>query len=166
VHRDHSERVQRLDNGAGRSLLLRYDRAHLVAVDYQVFEAGGWRTEQTLVSYCYDARQRLLAATNAVGDSERYDYDDQHVILQRQLSGGASFFWEWERSGKAARCVRHWASFAQMNTRYVWDDSGRVTVHYVDGTEETYVHDDSARLVRKVEADGGEHLKAYDARAG
>ncbi|EUB87800.1 RHS repeat protein [Pseudomonas sp. GM30] len=162
VSRDHQERVVRLDNGAGRSLLLRYDRAHLVAVDYQVFEADGWRTEQTLVSYCYDARQRLLAATNAVGDSERYDYDDQHVILQRQLTGGASFFWEWERSGKAARCVRHWASFAQMNTRYVWDDDGRVTVHYVDGTEETYVHDDSARLVRKVEADGGEHLKAYD----
>ncbi|MCO7630215.1 hypothetical protein NJC08_27745, partial [Pseudomonas fluorescens] len=75
----------------------------------------------------------LLAATNAVGDSERYDYDDQHVILQRQLTGGASFFWEWERSGKAARCVRHWASFAQMDTRYVWADDGSVAVHYVDG---------------------------------
>ncbi|WP_346833861.1 RHS repeat-associated core domain-containing protein [Pseudomonas koreensis] len=162
VHRDFSERVQRLDNGAGRSLLLRYDRAHLVAVDYQVLEADGWRTEQTLVSYCYDARQRLLAATNAVGDSERYDYDDQHVILQRQLTGGASFFWEWERSGKAARCVRHWASFAQMDTRYVWADDGSVAVHYVDGSEKTYVHDDSARLVRKVEADGAEHLKVYD----
>ncbi|HGM5553960.1 TPA: RHS repeat-associated core domain-containing protein [Pseudomonas putida] len=162
VHRDFSERVQRLDNGAGRSLLLRYDRAHLVAVDYQVLEADGWCTEQTLVSYCYDARQRLLAATNAVGDSERYDYDDQHVILQRQLTGGASFFWEWERSGKEARCVRHWASFAQMDTRYVWADDGSVAVHYVDGSEETYVHDDSARLVRKVEADGGEHLKVYD----
>ncbi|WP_025113388.1 RHS repeat-associated core domain-containing protein, partial [Pseudomonas sp. H1h] len=71
--------------------------------------------------------------------------------------------WEWERSGKAARCVRHWASFSQMDTRYVWADDGSVAVHYVDGTEEAYVHDDSARLVRKVEADGGEHLKAYDA---
>ncbi|MDR9866014.1 hypothetical protein, partial [Pseudomonas baetica] len=67
-----------------------------------------------------------------------------------------------ERAGKSARCVRHWASFSQMNTRYVWNDDGSVAVHYVDGTEETYVHDDRARLVRKVEADGGEHLKAYD----
>ncbi|MGG7674886.1 DUF6531 domain-containing protein, partial [Pseudomonas sp. WC2] len=163
VQRDRSDRVHRLDNGAGRSLLLRYDRAQLIAVDYQVFQRGEWATEQTLVSYCYDARQRLLAATNAVGDSERYDYDDANVILQRQLAGGASFFWEWERAGKAARCVRHWASFSQMNTRYVWGDDGRVTVHYVDGTEEVYVHDDQARLVRKVEADGGEQLKAYDA---
>ena len=165
ITRDRLDRVERLDNGAGRSLLLRYERAHLIAVDYQVWRDAAWRTEQTLVSYRFDARHRLIEASNAVGETERYDYDDQHVILQRQLAGGgASFFWEWERSGKAARCVRHWASFSQMDTRYVWDDAGRVTVHYVDGTEETYVHDDTARLVRQVAADGGEQLKAYDAQ--
>ncbi|MHB2241407.1 RHS repeat-associated core domain-containing protein [Pseudomonas monsensis] len=162
VSRDHQERIVRLDNGAGRSLLLRYERAHLIGVEYQIFREGDWHTEQPLVSYRYDAQQRLIEATNAAGDSERYDYDDQHVILQRQLTGGASFFWEWERSGKAARCVRHWASFSQVDTRYVWNDDGSVAVHYVDGTEETYVHDDRARLVRKVEANGGEQLKAYD----
>ncbi|WP_370695118.1 RHS repeat-associated core domain-containing protein [Pseudomonas sp. FP1762] len=163
LQRDRSDRIQRLDNGAGRALLLRYDRAQLVAIDYQVFVQGEWTTEQTLATYSFDARQRLLTATNAVGDSERYDYDDHHVILQRQLTGGASFFWEWQREGKAARCVRHWASFSQMNTRYVWnDDDASVTVHYVDGTEEVYVHDERARLVRQVAADGGEQLKAYD----
>jgi len=162
VQRDRSDRVQRLDNGAGRSLLLRYDRAQLLGVDYQVFRDGAWSNEQALVSYRYDAYQHLIEASNAVGDSERYHYDDAHVILQRQLAGGASFFWEWERSGKAARCVRHWASFSQMDTRYVWKDDGSVAVHYVDGTEETYVHDERARLVRKVSADGGEQLKAYD----
>jgi RHS repeat-associated protein len=139
----------------------------LIAVDYQRFDpalnlAEPWVSEQTLVSYRYDAPRRLIEATNAAGESERYDYDEAHVILQRQLAGGASFYWEWERSGISARCVRHWASFSQMDTRYVWGDAGSVAVHYVDGTEEVYVHDDRARLVRKVEADGGEHLKAYD----
>jgi RHS repeat-associated protein len=167
VHRDTSDRIKRLDNGAGRSLLLRYDRRHMVAVEYQRFQPAdtledAWRTEQTLVSYRYDARHRLIEATNAAGESERYDYDEQHVILQRQLAGGASFFWEWERSGKAARCIRHWASFSQMDTRYVWDDNGSVLVKNADGSEEIYEHDDRARLVRKVELDGGEHLKAYD----
>ncbi|PMX57871.1 type IV secretion protein Rhs, partial [Pseudomonas sp. FW305-60] len=135
--------------------------------DYQRFQPAdtledAWRTEQTLVAYRYDARHRLIEATNAAGESERYDYDDQHVILQRQLAGGASFFWEWERSGKAARCIRHWASFAQMDARYVWDDHGRVSVQNIDGSKEVYEHDDRARLVRKVGLDGGEHLKAYD----
>ncbi|WP_448093526.1 RHS repeat-associated core domain-containing protein [Pseudomonas lini] len=167
ITRDRQERIQRLDNGAGRALLLRYDRAHLIALDYQVFVPAqtldeAWHTEQTLVSYRYDECAQLIEASNAAGESERYDYDDQHVILQRQLAGGASFFWEWERSGKAARCIRHWASFAQMDTRYVWDDQGSVTVQNIDGSEEVYVHDGRARLVRKVELDGGEHLKAYD----
>ncbi|EJM18854.1 Rhs family protein, partial [Pseudomonas sp. GM18] len=167
ITRDRQERIQRLDNGAGRALLLRYDRAHLIAIDYQCFRpvqtlAETWHTERTLVSYHYDERDQLIEASNAAGESERYDYDDQHVILQRQLAGGASFFWEWERSGKAARCIRHWASFAQMDTRYVWDDQGSVTVLNIDGSEEVYVHDDRARLVRRVELDGGEQLKAYD----
>ncbi|MGF6225531.1 RHS repeat-associated protein [Pseudomonas frederiksbergensis] len=167
ITRDRQQRIQRLDNGAGRALLLRYERSHLIAVDYQVFVPAqtldeAWHTEQTLVSYRYDECAQLIEASNAAGESERYDYDDQHVILQRQLAGGASFFWEWERSGKAARCIRHWASFSQMDTRYVWDDQGSVTVQNLDGSEEVYVHDDRARLVRKVELDGGEHLKAYD----
>ncbi len=167
VQRDRCDRIQRLDNGADRALLLRYDVKHLVAVDYQVFqrgdcEANTWRTEQTLVSYRYDARRRLIEATNAAGESERYDYDERHVILQRQLAGGASFFWAWERSGKAARCIHHWASFSQMEARYAWDDKGCVTVNNADGSEEVYVHDNRARLVRQVGPDGGELHKAYD----
>ncbi|KDD69681.1 type IV secretion protein Rhs [Pseudomonas mandelii PD30] len=167
VQRDSSDRIKRLDNGAGRSLLLRYERRHLVAAEYQRFHPAdtledAWRTEHTLVAYRYDARHRLIEATNAAGESERYDYDDQHVILQRQLAGGASFYWEWERAGKAARCVRHWATFSQMDTRYVWDDNGSVLVKNADGSEKIYEHDDRARLVRKVELNGGEHLKAYD----
>ncbi|WP_082356769.1 RHS repeat-associated core domain-containing protein [Pseudomonas nunensis] len=167
ITRDREDRIQRLDNGAGRSLLLCYERRHLIAIQYQTFHpadslSDAWRTEQTLVSYRYNARHHLIEATNAAGESERYDYDDQHVILQRQLTGGASFFWEWEKSGKAARCVRHRASFSQMDTAYIWDDQGGVVVKNVDGSEETYVHDDKARLVRRVEPNGGEHRKAYD----
>ncbi|PWK42526.1 RHS repeat-associated core domain-containing protein [Pseudomonas sp. OV226] len=167
ITRDRQDRIQRLDNGAGRSLLLRYERRHIVAVEYQSFHPAdtaddAWRTEQTLISYRYDARQRLIEATNAAGESERYDYDDHHVILQRQLAGGAGFFWEWERSGKAARCIRHWATFSQMDTRYAWDDNGGVRVKSVDGSEEAYVHDDTARLVRRVEPEGAEYLKTYD----
>ncbi|UWF51035.1 RHS repeat protein [Pseudomonas sp. N3-W] len=167
ITHDRRERIKRVDNGAGRALLLRYDRAHLIAVDYQSFRPAptaveAWHTELTWVRYRYDERHRLIEATNAAGESERYDYNEQHVILQRQLGGGASFFWEWEKSGKAARCIRHWASFAQTDARYVWDDEGSVTVKNIDGSEEVYVHDERARLVRKVELDGGEHLKAYD----
>ncbi|MBC3350344.1 hypothetical protein HU811_27185, partial [Pseudomonas sp. SWRI196] len=65
--------ISRLDNGAGRSLRLRYEQRHLVAIDYQSFHPAltldeAWRTEQTLVSYRYDGRFRLIEATNAAGE--------------------------------------------------------------------------------------------------
>ncbi|KMT53319.1 RHS repeat-associated core domain-containing protein [Pseudomonas fildesensis] len=167
VSRDVLGRVERLDNGVGRSLFLRYELGRIVAVDYQIHRATGhepfvWVTEQNVVSYAYDDIGRLVSATNAVGESEGYRYDEQHVILERQLAGGASFFWAWERSGKAARCVRHWASFSQMDTRYIWGDDGRVGVHNADGSREVYVHDQRARLVQRIDPDGAEHFKSYD----
>ncbi|WP_260961279.1 RHS repeat protein [Pseudomonas citri] len=167
IQRDFLGRIQRLDNGVGRALRLRYERDHLIAVDYQQFrpaasEEACWNTVQTLVSYRYDARFRLIEASNAAGEAEHYRYDEQHVILERQLAGGARFHWAWERAGKLARCIRHWASFSQMEARYAWDDNGSVTVTHADGSQEVYTHDDNARLVRKVDPDGGEHLKAYD----
>ncbi len=169
IARDFLGRIERLDNGVGRSLCLRYELGRIVAVDYQVQRAKGyepyeWITEQSVVSYAYDDLGRLVSATNAVGESEVYRYDKQHVILERALAGGASFFWEWERSGKAARCVRHWASFSQMDTRYVWGDDGHVVVHNADGSQEVYVHDDRARLVQRIDPDGAQHFKSYDAK--
>jgi YD repeat-containing protein len=169
IIRDYSGRIERLDNGVGRSLFLRYASGRIVAVDYQVQRAKGhepfeWVTEFCIVSYAYDDAGRLTSATNAVGECEVYRYDDQHVILERGLAGGASFFWEWERAGKAARCVRHWASFSQMDTRYAWDDNGGVTVHNADGSQEVYVHNDRARLVQRIDPDGAEHFKSYDAK--
>ncbi|BDB18547.1 type IV secretion protein Rhs [Pseudomonas sp. CYM-20-01] len=167
ISRDFLGRVERVDNGVGRSLFLRYASGRIVAVDYQIHRVVDegpfvWVTEQTVVSYAYDDLGRLISATNAVGESEVYRYDEQHVILERGLAGGASFFWEWERSGKAARCVRHWASFSQMDTRYAWDDNGQVTVFNADGSQEVYVHDQRARLVQRVDPDGAEHFKSYD----
>jgi RHS repeat-associated protein len=167
IFRDVLGRIERLDSGAGRSLFLRYERGRIVAVDYQVQRAKGhepyvWVTEQHVVAYAYDDAGRLVCATNAVGESEVYRYDEQHVILERGLAGGASFFWAWERAGKAARCVRHWASFSQMDTRYVWGEDGRVTVHNADGSQEVYVHDDRARLVQRIDPDGAQHFKSYD----
>ncbi|UII73789.1 DUF6531 domain-containing protein [Pseudomonas sp. HN11] len=167
ISRDFLGRIERVDNGVGRSLCLRYASGRIVAVDYQIHRVVDegpfvWVTEQTVVSYAYDDLGRLVSATNAVGESEVYRYDEQHVILERGLAGGASFFWEWEKSGKTARCVRHWASFSQMDTRYAWDDNGQVTVFNADGSREVYVHDQRARLVQRVDPDGAEHFKSYD----
>ncbi|MFJ5257528.1 RHS repeat-associated core domain-containing protein [Pseudomonas sp. NPDC088414] len=167
ITRDIHGRIKRVDNGAGRALLIRYDRKHIVSVDYQQFIPAdnledAWATIQTLVTYRYDEHSRLVEAKNAAGESELYSYNHQNVILERQLAGGASFFWEWENEGKSSRCIHHWANFTQMDARYTWDDNGSVTVTNADGSEEIYTHDDHARLISKVEPGGAEHSNIYD----
>ncbi|WP_122861727.1 RHS repeat-associated core domain-containing protein [Pseudomonas viridiflava] len=171
IEYDLVDRIQRIDNGAGRSLLLRYNDRHIASVEYQQqrpeYDEQGkrqdpWLTVQTLVSYHYNERHQLVRATNAAGESEHYRYSDQHVILERQLAGGASFHWEWEREGKASRCVRQWANYSQMDIRYVWDDNGTATVINADGSEQVYVHDTNARLVSQTDPDGAKLQKIYD----
>ncbi|MCF5065929.1 type IV secretion protein Rhs, partial [Pseudomonas syringae] len=75
ISRDYSGRIERLDNGVGRSLFLRYVAGRIVAVEYQIQRAKGyepfeWITEYPVVSYAYDDLGRLISATNAVGETE------------------------------------------------------------------------------------------------
>ena len=167
ISRDLAGRIQRLSNKAGRALKLQYDSKHIAAVHYQIQrpadnEEDSWHTVETLVRYRYNTTGQLLEASNALGETERYRYDDANVILERQMAGGATFHWEWQGIGKQARCVHHWASFGQMDARYHWDDKGGVTVVNADGSEEVYVHDDNARLIKQVDPDGAQILKSYD----
>lgn len=168
---DLIDRIQRIDNGAGRSLFLRYEDRHIVALDYQQRRAeydeqgtrqDPWQTVKTLVNYEYNEHNQLVSATNSAGEIDRYRYDDQHVIQQRQLAGGAIFHWEWEREGKAARCIRQWSNITQIDTRFEWDDEGTVAAINSDGSEQIYVHDKNARLVSQTGPDGAQTQKAYD----
>ncbi|MQT28923.1 hypothetical protein GHN41_24115, partial [Pseudomonas helleri] len=91
-----------------------------------------------------DAGQ-LIGAANPLQETEHYRYDADHVIQERQLAGGATFYWEWQHRGKQSRCIRHWNNFGQMHARYEWDDAGTVTVHHQDGSRQIYEHDSNAR---------------------
>ena len=174
-------RLHRIDNGAHRALLLRYAHGRLCAVDYQQYDESRefaersnthyathrehlerWTTLHTQVTYRYNDAGQLISASNALQETEHYRYDDQHVIQERQLAGGAAFYWQWQHAGKQARCIRHWANFGQMDATYEWDDNGSVTVKNRDGSQQVYVHDDNARLISQTDPDGAEHQKAYD----
>ncbi|KTS75533.1 type IV secretion protein Rhs [Pseudomonas oryzihabitans] len=168
VERDAQGRIQRLGNGL-RALRLDYRQGRIAAVDFQVRQPGdhheaSWHSLQTLVRYRYAANGQLLAASNALDETERYVYDDRHVILERHLAGGAAFFWEWQGEGRDARCVRHWSSLGQLDSRYTWTDDGSVQITFSDGSQQHYTHDANARLVRQVDPDGAETQKTYDAQ--
>ncbi|SHO55717.1 RHS repeat-associated core domain-containing protein [Vibrio quintilis] len=142
-----------------------YELGLIKQVDLYVYlrEKDEWQFVQTQVTYDYNDQAQLISATNANGETERYTYDDQHVILSRQLAGGATFSWEWEREGKHVRAIRQYSNIESIDTRYEWDDeSHTVTLTNSNGTQQVYQHDDNALLIKEVDASGGEYLKAYD----
>lgn len=160
-------RIHRIHNTAGRGLLIRYEGSHIVGVDYQREIAAdnmedSWQTIQPLVNYRYNKQFQLIQATNAVGESEYYGYDELNVIQERKMAGGATFYWQWEGQGKEVRCLRHWANFEQMESRYDWDNNGKVTITRKDGSQQVYEHDKDAKLIKEIAPDGGEITKDYD----
>ncbi|TWR75856.1 RHS repeat domain-containing protein, partial [Pseudomonas saxonica] len=179
THRDG--RLHRIEDKFERALMLRYHNNRLCAVDYQYYDHSRefiersdehyakhrvrlerWTTLHTAVSYTYNDAGQLIGAANALQETEHYRYDADHVIQERQLAGGATFYWEWQHRGKQARCIRHWNNFGQMHARYEWDDAGTVTVHHQDGSRQLYAHDNNARLVSQTDPDGATHQKIYD----
>ncbi|KAF1006992.1 MAG: hypothetical protein GAK32_02365 [Pseudomonas fluorescens] len=162
ISRDTSGRIQRLGNGAGHALHLRYEQDHIAAVDYQLQHGNAWSTRNTLVSYRYDALWRLIQATYANGEIEHYRYNEQHLMVERRLGTSASLHWEWELHHNTARCIRYRGEPGPLDTRYAWQSDGRVSVQGMDGSHEEYVHDRFERLVQRIDACGGEHFKSYD----
>ncbi|WP_409486444.1 hypothetical protein [Serratia sp. J2] len=162
---DRQQRLIHLQHAQGR-LLFQYtddDSAHIAQVHLQAlireeaYRDAVWVTQQVLAHYTYNAAGQLASALNACGEQEHYQYNEAHVITQRQLAGGACFNWAWEGVGPASRCIRQYGNFAQLDTRYLWDDNQRqVTLRRCDGSQEIYQYDGQARLIFRRAANGAE----------
>lgn len=167
IERNLDGHICRIHNTAGTGLFIHYQNNHITGVDYQQYTADSngkatWQTLQPLVRYAYNVDNQLISATNAADESEYYQYDELNVIQERRMAGGAAYYWQWEGQGKNVRCIRHWANFDQLESRYAWDDNGQVTITRKDGSQQVYVHDKNAKLVKEIAPDGGEIAKDYD----
>lgn len=168
---DRQQRLIHLQHAQGR-LLFQYtddDSAHIAQVHLQAlireeaYRDAVWVTQQVLAHYTYNAAGQLASALNACGEQEHYQYNEAHVITQRQLAGGACFNWAWEGVGPASRCIRQYGNFAQLDTRYLWDDNQRqVTLRRCDGSQEIYQYDGQARLIFRRAANGAEIRHTYN----
>lgn len=119
-----------------------------------------WEPLLTLVRYSYNAAGQLISVTNAAGETERYDYNELHVIQKRIMAGGAEFSWVWEGIGAESRCLHQKGNFAQLDERYHWGDES-VTVTMGDGSQKSYAYD-NGMLISMVSPDGGETRYEYN----
>jgi RHS repeat-associated protein len=125
VHYNDAGELRRLELPGVHALQFYYADELLLRVDRCVSDPDTperqWQ-QHVLMRYHYNDQLQLIAAENALGECERYRYDEQHVIQERRLAGGVQFFWEWEGAGKSARCIHHWSPQSGFDARYQWQD--------------------------------------------
>ncbi|MGF1770389.1 DUF6531 domain-containing protein [Enterovibrio makurazakiensis] len=167
IQHDNHNRVETVTTESGLRFRLIYQDLLLSRVDLyhkkEQDERPVWVFIHTQAEYSYNESEQLIAATNASGETERYQYDDHNVIQSRELAGGAIFYWEWQGEGKSSKAIRQYSNLSNIDTTYAWDESSNaVTLTNSNGTQQVYQHDENARLIKEVDAGGGEYLKEYD----
>ncbi|OCG44015.1 hypothetical protein A9G35_08890 [Gilliamella sp. Choc5-1] len=114
-----------------------------------------WQPLRQIMRYDYNERQELIAASNTLGHTEQYVYDDSHLIIQRKMAGGAVFNWQWLGEGNSAVCHQQITNLNGIESRYEWDKaSGKTTVYQSDGTTLSYVHNPQGKLISHTNAAG------------
>ncbi|WP_238152046.1 RHS repeat-associated core domain-containing protein [Microbulbifer sp. A4B17] len=119
-----------------------------------------------LAKYEYSDEGDLIKATDADGYSEQYEYH-KHVISKRTLKTGYRFYFEWDKEGPSARCVRQWGDSidgqATYNYEFAWDEGGHgVTVTDTRGGRERYRFNDRALPIYHRDPEGAETLYTYN----
>ena len=128
------------------------------------------------MSFEYDANDDLIRATDRGNGSEQYAYNN-HVITQRTLANGFSFYFEWSHHTVTAKCVKTWGDNNYLsahidyehhdehfigtkvtnalghNTYYQFDaDTGQINGiknHQLDGVDIEYNEEGHPVLVRQ-----------------
>jgi RHS repeat-associated protein len=169
-------RLTRLLDSVGRVVRVRYHTdGHIAAFEVKnASQMGRWTSFR---SYGYDAAGNLVAATDALGYSERFEYDEDHHLVRRAEAGGLTAYFLYDGEG---RCVESWCEHASNDgldaaTPGVLDDGSKakgflhVRLTHGDGMTEVV----TSRTKRRVEGDdfddvtetawsGGIHSFEYD----
>ncbi|MBL8483158.1 MAG: RHS repeat protein [Rhodocyclaceae bacterium] len=163
LQRDASGIVRGLAASWGKGLLVQRERGLICAIVPARIDAMGWAASgPPLVRYVHDAAGDLVAALDRLEAGERYVYQ-QHLIVRRTLASGLNFHFEWDRHDPTGRCLRSWGDGGWHDTRFEWTESGISRAIDAHGGVSTYMHDESARLLREISPEGRTTRYSYDA---
>lgn len=162
-HHNPAGRVIRIIGNWGKGLGIERDDQGRISAVYQL-DAEKQRLHPARTQYHYDADNDLVAQTNAAGATERYAYQN-HVLVQRTLSTGFAYHYEWDQHTPEARCRRICGEGGEHDTHFEWEvptHSSRATnslgqtrhYQYNDLGRATQITDGEGRRWRYTYADG------------
>ena len=131
-YNDSNQQIERMEACWGTVLEFHNSDKGLIQSVRELTAEG----HKTLVRYHYSPEQDLIAVEDAGGDAERFAYQN-HIITQRTLRTGFSFYFQWDQLTPQARCLRQWgdatgpgSSQEQAPTydyRFEWEPKKRIS---------------------------------------
>jgi RHS repeat-associated protein len=111
--------VKRITTSEAEELQLTHDNnGHVVAVDRVFRPEGRPQYVSRQVVYEFNEDSDLITSLDEMGHTQHFRYE-QHLIQQRTLKSGFSYYFEWTHIGPDARCLRNWGD--KINGEHVYD---------------------------------------------
>ncbi|WP_370292083.1 polymorphic toxin type 46 domain-containing protein [Thalassolituus sp.] len=180
--------VKRITTSEGEELQLTHDnKGHVVAVDRVFRPESRPQYVSRQVAYEFNEDSDLITSFDEMGHTQHFRYE-QHLIQQRTLKSGFSYYFEWTHIGPDARCLRNWGD--KINGEHVYDykfewDLDNRTSHATDsrggrlsykfnrlglpvwirqpeGDETRYEYDRSGNLIKLTDPAGNTELFQYN----
>jgi YD repeat-containing protein len=121
------DRLSRIIDTAGRDIRVKSTAGgRIVRVEVWVAE----HLEQW-VDYTYAKMGELASATDALGHTETYEYDDDHRLVKKTLKNGTAVHYVYDESG---RCSKSWCDGGAHEGYLEYDREKRTTKLF--GTQE------------------------------
>ncbi|MFL4906408.1 RHS repeat-associated core domain-containing protein [Streptomyces sp. MMS24-I2-30] len=110
-------------------------------------------------TYAYDPEQHTSVATNSLGQSTTYCFNDAFQLISETGPLGHTVTRAWDRYDNLLALTDPLG----RTTRYAYDEEGNTTrVVHPDGSRAEYAYGPSGTLLSAVEQDGAEWRYAYD----
>jgi RHS repeat-associated protein len=141
-------RLERIVDTAGREIVVHSDSlGRIVRVEVQALGAVvQW------VNYSYHLSGELACAVDALGHTERYEYDDLHYLIQKTLKNGTNFYYEYDE--ETGRCVSTWGDGGLYDKDLEYDEVERTTVAYGEVDSRVYEWNEDGIVLREETLDG------------
>jgi RHS repeat-associated protein len=129
-----------ITDSAGRTLRADTDAAgRLLALHAPDPEQPG--ATFVLVRYAYDDETGdLVTATDALGHAAHFAYE-AHLMTRETFRSGLNFYFKYDGTGPAARCVHTWGDGGIYDTKLRYNSPGHTTVWDSYGHQKEYYHE-------------------------
>lgn len=141
------EKLGRIVDTAGREVRLLTSQGRIDRVE--IWARG---TLQQWVDYAYHPTGELAGVTDALGNSELYEYDARHRMVKKTFPNGVSFYYRYDDA--TGWCVETWGDNELHTVRLSPDLARRTTV--IGGTEEPriFTWNTDGMVIREETPDG------------